>query len=107
MKRNGKYRFSLQFPALTEQQIKVGDALERMGNRKSSVIVKALLEYLDNHPAFLSDIQPKTKKGKAHSSSTLPARHVCTPSKKQQDSLGFTSSDETISSMLDNLSLFV
>ena len=50
MKKNGKYRFSLQFPNESEVQKTVGDFLERMGNRKSSFIVLALWEYLQNHP---------------------------------------------------------
>lgn len=54
MKKNGKYRFNLQFPAETEEQIQVGELLERLGNRKSAVVVAALGEYLTAHPA-LSD----------------------------------------------------
>ena len=50
MKKNGKYRFSLQFPNESEVQKTVGDFLERMGNRKSALIVQALWEYLQNHP---------------------------------------------------------
>ena len=46
MKKNGKYRFSLQFPNESEVQKTVGDFLERMGNRKSALIVQALWEYL-------------------------------------------------------------
>lgn len=53
MKKDGKYRFSLQFAAVTEEQIQVGDFLERLGNRKSAVIVDALAEYLASHPEFL------------------------------------------------------
>ena len=50
MKQNGKYRFSLQFPAESNDQVCVGEFLERLGNRKSAVIVAALKEYLSNHP---------------------------------------------------------
>lgn len=50
MKQKGKYRFSLQFPAESNDQIYVGEFLERLGNRKSAVIVAALKEYLSNHP---------------------------------------------------------
>ena len=50
MKKNGKYRFTLQFPNESEVQKTVGDFLERMGNRKSALIVQALWEYLQNHP---------------------------------------------------------
>lgn len=54
MRKNGKYRFSLQFPAETEEQIQAGELLERLGNRKSAVVVAALWEYLLAHPALLS-----------------------------------------------------
>lgn len=50
MKKNGKYRFSLQFDALTEEQVQAGEFLESLGNKKSSVLVCALSEYLAAHP---------------------------------------------------------
>lgn len=50
MKKDGKYRFSLQFSAESNDQICVGEFLERLGNRKSAVIVAAIKEYLANHP---------------------------------------------------------
>ncbi len=50
MKLDGKYRYSLQFSDNTEEGRRVGELLERMGNRKSSLVVKALNEYLENHP---------------------------------------------------------
>ena len=54
MRKDGKYRFSLQFPAETEEQIQAGELLERLGNRKSAVVVAALGEYLAAHPALFS-----------------------------------------------------
>lgn len=50
MKRDGKYRFSLQFSDTTEENRVVGELLERMGNRKSTLIVDAVREYLLHHP---------------------------------------------------------
>lgn len=50
MKKNGIYRFSLQFRAGTEEQIRAGELLERLGNKKSQVIVAALNEYMVAHP---------------------------------------------------------
>lgn len=50
MKRDGKYRFSLQFPDTTEENQMVGELLERLGNRKSTLIVDAVKEYLLHHP---------------------------------------------------------
>ncbi len=54
MKQDGKYRFSLQFSADTEEHILVGEFLERMGNRKSAVVISALTDYLAAHPELTS-----------------------------------------------------
>lgn len=53
MKIDGKYRFNLQFPAETAEQIKAGELLERAGNRKSMIVVEALNTYIDDHPEIL------------------------------------------------------
>lgn len=50
MKKDGKYRFSLQFPDSTEENRLAGEFLEQFGNRKSAVVVAALNEYQENHP---------------------------------------------------------
>lgn len=50
MKVDDKYRFSLQFKAETQDQIQAGELLERLGNRKSAVVVAALTDYLASHP---------------------------------------------------------
>lgn len=49
-KEKGRYRFSLQFGADSDIHIKVGELLERSGNRKSALIIAALSEYLASHP---------------------------------------------------------
>lgn len=53
MKKDGKYRFTLQFGADSDEQIQAGELLERLGNRKSTVIVDAINEYLISHPELL------------------------------------------------------
>lgn len=50
MKKDGKYRFTLQFGANSEEQVRAGELLERLGNRKSAVVVAALNDYLDSNP---------------------------------------------------------
>lgn len=55
MKKDGKYRFSLQFGAGSEQQIQVGELLERLGNRKSAVVVAAVSEYMAEHPELAKE----------------------------------------------------
>ena len=52
MKREGVYRFNLQFPADTQEQIRAGEVLERLGKRKSQLVVAAINEYLDRHPQW-------------------------------------------------------
>ena len=54
MKKNGKYRFSLQFGMESEEEIQAGELLERLGNRKSAVVVAAIGEYLQKHPELCS-----------------------------------------------------
>ena len=50
LKKDGKYRFSLQFSDDTAEGRKAGELLEGYGNRKSMIIVAALNEYIDAHP---------------------------------------------------------
>ena len=50
MKKDGKYRFSLQFSSDTTENMQVGELLERLGNKKSRVIISALTEYLQKYP---------------------------------------------------------
>lgn len=52
MKKEGKYRFTLQFGADSEEQIQAGELLERLGNKKSAVIVAALNEYMTSRPGL-------------------------------------------------------
>ena len=47
MKKDGLYRYSLQFPDDSEKRIRAGELLEKLGNKKSAVIVAALNEYLE------------------------------------------------------------
>lgn len=42
MKKDGLYRYSLQFPDDSEKRIRAGELLEKLGNKKSAVIVAAL-----------------------------------------------------------------
>ena len=118
MKKNGKYRFSLQFAAESNDQICVGEFLERLGNRKSTVIVAALNEYLSNHPEINSSeahIKVRVEAAITRQSvenlirsmldERLTALALETPSgaisQEQQDAL-----EEDISAMLGNLDMF-
>ena len=57
MRKDGKYRFTLQFGADSEDQIRVGELLENLGNRKSTIIVSALTDYINAHPELQSGYQ--------------------------------------------------
>lgn len=48
--RDDRYRFSLQWSADTEEKVRVGSLLERMGNKTSDFIVMAIMDYLQRHP---------------------------------------------------------
>ena len=50
----GSLLLRLQFSADNEDQIRVGELLENLGNRKSTVIISALSDYIDTHPELQS-----------------------------------------------------
>lgn len=50
MRKDDKYRFSLQWGSDTQERIAAGDFLEKLGNKKSDFIVLAIWEYLQRHP---------------------------------------------------------
>ena len=107
MKRDGKYRFSLQFPALTEQQIKVGDALERMGNRKSNIIVDAVSKYIDAHPELIASYSSsRSRKKSLKNGPRLITSHSIKKQQYETNPTNCDSSEACLVSMLDNLSLF-
>lgn len=54
MKKDGKYRYTLQFGSQTDEEYQAGELLERLGNKKSAVIIAALNEYMISHPELQS-----------------------------------------------------
>ncbi len=54
MLKSQKYRYTLQFGMETEEECRAGQLLEKLGYRKSKIIVAALNEYMDNHPDLLA-----------------------------------------------------
>lgn len=126
MKKDGKYRFSLQFSSATEENRMVGELLERMGNRKSILIVDAVREYLLHHPELQEEnckieisITPvKTPENLEHLVRQMVEEKIAL---YQTDSTGYQSvesvekvpqtetednREEDISQMLDNLDFF-
>ena len=108
MKKDGRYRFTIQFPAHSESQLAVGELLEKMGNKKSSIIVDAVFIYLKEHPdlcAMHSSIKPqKCDPAPASEEDTLFLPRS-SPSKQPEIQSPLASSD-SVSSMFENLSIF-
>ena len=53
MKKGGSYKFNIQFPAETEEQILAGELLESRLRQKGILIVEALNAYTKQHPELL------------------------------------------------------
>ena len=58
MKTSDGYRFGLQFRELSDAHRQVGAFLESLGNKKSAVVVTALIEYLHAHPEAIGGDKP-------------------------------------------------
>ena len=116
MKRDGVYRFNLQFPADTEERIRVGEVLERLGKRKSSLVVAALGEYLDRHPHWEApEVRLKSEQQVALNRDKLEEivrqlveeKLAALPRSRQELSpVAEEEPDLDISQMLENLELF-
>lgn len=118
MKKDGKYRFTLQFGSETDEEYRAGEFLERLGNKKSSVIIAALNEYLASHP----ELQSRYCKIEVKVGSTFNQEKVeqlirtiveekiamfqfletATPKKEQLPGV----LEQDVATMLDNLDLF-
>ena len=119
MKTETGYRFSLQFSSETEEQVRVGEFLEKMGNRKSTIVVEALIQYLSENPNLEdSDIHIKVQSHHLlekkeiealirtiidEKLSTSVLKEPCNENMMSNTKLAL---EEDISSMLGNLSLF-
>ena len=116
MKRDGVYRFNLQFPANTQEHIRAGEVLERLGKRKSSLVVAALGEYLDRHPQWETpEVRVKIEQQSAMSREKLEElvrrlveeKLASLPvSSQEADPAVEEELDSDISQMLENLELF-
>ena len=108
MKRDGVYRFNLQFPADTQEHIRVGEVLERLGKRKSSLVVAALGEYLDRHPQWETpEVRVKIEQQSAMSRELVEEKLTALPRSRQEPSpVVGEEADSDISQMLENLELF-
>lgn len=121
MKKDGKYRFSLQFGTETEEQVQAGDLLERLGNRKSQIVVAALNEYMISHPELQNPhckVEVKLTSTSAYNRTDIEQLVRALVEEKltsaqasnvmQKDGDGTHSSilDEDIATMLNNIDIF-
>lgn len=58
MKTSDGYRFGLQFKAASDGHRQVGELMESLGNKKSELVVTAMLEYIRAHPEVLNKDNP-------------------------------------------------
>ena len=56
MKKDGTYRFCLQSKPMSADDIRVGEFLERLGNKKSKIVISALRDFLEKNPESDSGI---------------------------------------------------
>lgn len=117
MRSGNVYRFSLQFGADTESKTRAGELLERLGNKKSAVIVAALNDYLENHPELESDaVRIKVEEHRQLQRDQLEAMIRGIVLEQMQTSSSFAaevirdeqqnSLDQDIATMLNNLDFF-
>ena len=55
MKNESQYRFNIQFTARTDDEVRAGEFLNSLGRRKSTIIVAAVIEYLNHHAELSSN----------------------------------------------------
>ena len=119
MKKDGKYRFTLQFGSDSQDKICVGEFLERLGNRKSQVVVGVLHEYLLTHPELRQhsdkivvkispdyDIKMLEQIVQNMIEHRLSSTQMPTDAKVESAQQLQNVSDEDVAQMLDNLELF-
>ena len=119
---DNKYRFTLQWSADTEERCRVGQFLEKLGNKKSEIVVLALDEYLKAHPEVTTPgskisitVQPtqtreqlqKMVRDMARAAVTeLMAGMTLVPAAAEEGAESAGPSQEDLDAMLDNLDFF-
>jgi len=114
MRTDKGYRYTLQFPAYTIDQQRAGEFLERVGSRKSCVIVRALTDYLQQHPDLLEaggtiHVDAAAGLSKEEIRAIIReelARGNYAPPSGEPGVLASADQESIVASMLDNLGLF-
>lgn len=119
MRTNSGYRFSLQFASDTEEQVRVGEFLEKMGNRKSVMVVNAISHYLDAYPDLANSGTEVKVQYNAPMRKDEIEKLIRSIIEEKLSNVSFQSSrcdstlpdkqslEEDVASMLGNLSMFV
>lgn len=106
------FRFTLQFPAYTAEQQQAGEFLERLGSKKSSVVVQALSELLQKNPDLLENggtIQvTSANAGLSNEELRALIREELAKSRPILENTAITEAvqEDMIASILDNTSFF-
>lgn len=119
---DNKYRFTLQWSADTEERCRVGQFLEKLGNKKSEIVVLALDEYLKAHPEVTTPgskisitVQPTQTREQLQQMvrdmakaavTELMAGMTLVPAADEEGAESAGPSQEIIDDMLDNLDFF-
>lgn len=121
MRKGDKYRFSLQWTADTQEGIAAGEFLNRLGNKKSDIVVMAVWAYLQAHPELASTAEIKIttqtifakdqmQKELTRIVDTYMKKHLHevlkSPPIEQQEHEDILISEDDLNNMLDNLSVF-
>ena len=114
MKKDNVYRFTLQFPGKTEEQIQAGEFLERLGSKKSKFLVNVVSEYLQTHPEamesnpkiHLETVRFSRDELKSILQELLAERGYNIESMTKPDNQTEFSNNEDVDDMLANLDLF-
>lgn len=103
MKKNGKYRFTLQFDSNSDENKLVGECLEQLGHQKSKFVITAILGYLRDNPDFTPDSVDFSSIFSQYNNNIRTNRNT-TQSESPKNSPSV--SPEQMDSMLDCLDLF-
>ena len=121
LRKGNKYRFSLQWTADTQEGIAAGEFLDRLGNKKSDIVVMAVWAYLQAHPEIGSTAEIKIKTQAIFSESQVQAeikklvdaymdKHMKgvleSPQIEPQEQKTPLFNDDDLNDMLDNLNIF-
>lgn len=73
MQTQDRFRFSLQWKADSDERIRAGELLERLGNKKSEFVVSAIIEYLKIHPELQGPTGVNIVVRRSHTATELEA----------------------------------